>query len=123
MLRIKKIPASTLPETIISLIILLTSFSVAVMLISSLFKETLSENETLLHLKLQEFKAKSLNEHRYFDESIEYKDYVMVKRVFPSVYNPNLIHLSFYALNLKNDTLEKQERFVYVPENSGIQIN
>lgn len=121
MLRIKKVNSSTLPETIISLIILLSSFSIAVMIISSLYKETISENETLVHIKLQEFKNKTLSENLYFDESINYKNYLLVKRVLPSKFNTNLILLKFYALNPSNDTIEKNERLVYVHESSIIQ--
>ncbi|MCX6232971.1 MAG: hypothetical protein NTZ33_15685 [Bacteroidetes bacterium] len=116
MLRIKKIPASTLPETIISLIILLSCFSIAVMLISSLYKETISEKECFLHFKLQEFKSKTLNEHRYFDESVQYRDFLLVKRVSPSKYCSDLIYIKFYTLNDKQDTLLKQELYVYIPE-------
>jgi hypothetical protein len=121
MLRIKKLNSSTLPETIISLIILLSSFSIAVMIISSLYKETISENETLVHIKLQEFKNKTLTENLYFDESINYKNFLLVKNVIPSKFNTNLILLKFYALSPSNDTLEKQERLVCVHESSIMQ--
>lgn len=123
MLRIKKVNSSTLPETIISLIILLSSFSIAVMIISSLYKETISENETLVHIKLQEFKNKTLAENLYFDESINYKNYLLVKKVIPSKFNTNLILLKFYALSQNNDTIERQERLVCVHESSIMQIN
>ncbi len=121
MLRIKKLNSSTLPETIISLIILLSSFSIAVMIISSLYKETISENETLVHIKLQEFKNKTLSENLYFDESINYKNYLLVKRVIPSKFNTNLILLKFYALSPSNDTMERQERLVCLHESSIMQ--
>ena len=121
MLRIKKLNSSTLPETIISLIILLSSFSIAVMIISSLYKETISENETLVHIKLQEFKNKTLSENLYFDESINYKNYLLVKKVVPSKFNANLILLKFFSLSTSNDTIEKNERLVCVHERSIIQ--
>lgn len=117
MFRIKKITSSTLPETIISLIILLTSFSIAVMLISSLYKETISEKDTLVHIKMQEFKSKTIFEKKFFDETIIYNDLKLVKTV--ATYSPNLLLVKFYALNLLNDTLEKQQRYVYLPLSSN----
>ncbi len=82
----------------------------------SLFKETISEKETLIHLKLSEFKNKTIHEKRFFDEIIDYDNCILIKKTTPSELNPDLILLQFFALNEDNDTIEKQQRFIYLPD-------
>ena len=115
---IKRISASTLPETIISLIILLVCFSIAITVISSLYKETISENETMVHFKLQELKDKTIANKLYIDETVKYKDYLLIKTVTTSIINSKLIVIKVFALNSKNDTVEKQQRLIYLPDAS-----
>ena len=94
---IKKIVASTLPEAIISLIILLVCFSIAITVIASLYKETISENETMVHFKLQELKDKAVVDKLYIDETIKYKDYLLIKAVTLSPFNSKLIKIKVFS--------------------------
>ena len=116
MSRIKNISASTLPEAIISLIILLVCFSIAITVISSLYKESISENEIMVHFKLQELKNKTVADKLYIDETAKYKDYLLIKTITPSPFNTKLIAIKVFALNSKNDTIEKQLRLIYLPD-------
>lgn len=93
------------------------------MVISSIYKETISEKEAIVHIKLQEFKNKSLSKNLYFDESTYYNDFKLVRNVILSKYNSDLILLRFFIINPNNDTIEKSERYVFLPVNFNSQLN
>lgn len=89
----KKIPAATLMETMISMVILLVVFGVAMMVYLQVSGSNYNELKAKSYLALQHIKIKTIKSKRLTEESYEMEGYKVYKSIEPYQESLYLIRL------------------------------
>lgn len=110
-LKIKRVPAATLVETIVALIIILVLFSITV----TILVQASLHSPSFLKLRavqlINQVAAETTEEQRIFDEEIVRGDLRVYKRVEIYGEYQNLVNITFTVLDSRNKELITERRF------------
>lgn len=97
--------ASSLLETIVAMVILLTVFSISIVVIQNVLHTASIGDKTNSYFVLQEELYKTLKEKKYFTEEIELEGYTIHKEVYDSVLSDSLMVVHLKAVDKKGIVL------------------
>ncbi|HSZ72322.1 MAG TPA: hypothetical protein VK750_06565 [Cytophagaceae bacterium] len=87
----KKIKASSLLETIVAMVILLTVFSISILAIQNVLRSVQIGNKTYGYFLLQEELAKTLKNKQYISEEIQKDNFIITKDISDSPLSEGLL--------------------------------
>jgi Tfp pilus assembly protein PilV len=109
-----KIQAATLIEVIVSLVIIMIFFGIAMMIYINVLNTSISNRQIQADLLLKEVCEETILNRRYFDEKIEKDGFVVYKSIRKYSDMENVIHLHVETLNkskvVSRDQLINAER-------------
>ncbi len=114
----QKLPASTLVEAVIALVILLTSLTATITMVSNMYGDGVTKPGVEAHIRLCEYKDETLQNKLYTDERKEVNGLILERKISP--YQPSipvnsksqLLQLRFTAYTPLGDTLSTQLRLI-----------
>lgn len=109
-----KVPAATLIEVVVAMLISAICFSLAFATLGQLSVHSLSNKELKAARMLRNLMQESLSQENYFSEKREEGDWELLKTV--KAYGPDLIEIEISVLDAEGNKVSKAKRLVYVQE-------
>lgn len=101
----QQLKASSLLETIVAMVILLTVFSISIMVIQNVLRSASMGDKTNSYFVLEEELQETIKNKTYFNEQIEKDQFKVSKEVFDSVLSDSLLVIELKAVNKKGAVL------------------
>ena len=108
----KKIKAATLVETIVALTIILTAFSIALIVFVNILKTERSWDHLNAVLLLKQVSVDTKLKKIYFDEWLPVKQYDIVKKIIKYEENPHLMLLEIKIYTKNGNLLEQSKELI-----------
>jgi competence protein ComGC len=106
-----KIPAFTLFETLVSLLVILVVFALAVTTIVQVQKNNNGKLLFRAHLSIQQMAVETISNKRFFDEIIHEKGYILEKRILEHSQD-NMVLVHFVAKRSDNLKIIEEKKVV-----------
>jgi len=106
--------ASSILEVLLAMVILATSFGIALMVYLQVISSDRSEQKLIAHKAIERFYVQTKQTERYFDEENTFRYGMLYKTV--EVKENNLIHFHFGAFNENNELLAEQDHYILSDE-------
>jgi Tfp pilus assembly protein PilV len=111
-----KLKASSLIETIIAMVILVSVFSTGIVV----YHKVMSSSMNLQKIKAQHLAFKCIDdtqaEKSVFDAELDVEGLRIVKKVSVTSWSSSMYHLKIAVLNDKKDTLNISQKIIYVED-------
>jgi len=101
----RQIKASSLLETIVAMVILLTVFSISIVVIQNVLRTASMGDRTNSYFILEEELYKTIQSKKYFNEEIEKDQFKVSKQVFDSELSDSLLVIDLKAIDKKGVVL------------------
>lgn len=109
-----KIPAATIIEVVVAMLIAAICFSLAFATLGQLTVYSLSKKQQTAERMLQNLMQESLAQENYFSEQREEGEWQLLKTV--KAYGPELIEIEIAAIDPAGNRVSETKRLVYVSE-------
>ena len=93
----KHIPASTLLETLIAIVLILVCFSIATVVLVNIMQSDNGRMKLHAHLELEALYQKTMDEKTFIDEDVDYETFSIHKSIAPYQNSANLYQLTLTA--------------------------
>lgn len=110
----KKVEASTLVEAIIAMLIITIAFSMALVLMLNLSKNSNNSLKTKAYILANDVLVKTKSENTYFDQEFEYGNITIKKTIVEYENNEELFQLNVSAFDSRNYKLFEQNELIII---------
>lgn len=110
----RKVPAATIIEVVVAMLISAICFSLAFATLGQLTFHSLSNKQQTAERMLQNMMEESLAQENYFSEQRAEGEWQLLKTV--KAYGPELIEIEIAAIDPAGNRVSETKRLVYVPE-------
>ena len=93
----RKVKASSLLETIVAMVILLTVFSISIVIIQNVIRTASVGARTNAYFVLEEELFETIKAKKYFNEEIDHEQFKVSREVFDSVLSDSLLVIELKA--------------------------
>jgi len=97
----QQLKATSLLETIVAMVILLTVFSISIVVIQNVLRTASMGDQTNSYFILEEELYETIKDKKYFNEEIEKDQFKVSKQVFDSVLSDSLLVIDLKAIDKK----------------------
>lgn len=111
-LKTHKVKGSTLIETLIAVVIILTCFSIAMMFFMKLNQSSFTKQHLKAEQLVKQQLYNSLKTENYIDDNFTEEDFTISQTIEPYKNYPNLFILKVEALNKNNKTLASRKQVI-----------
>lgn len=101
----RKVKASSLLETIVAMVILLTVFSISIVVIQNVLRTASIGNKTNTYFILENELLETIKTKKYINEEIEYDQFKVSREVFDSDLSDSLLVIELKAVDAKGTVL------------------
>jgi hypothetical protein len=101
----QRVKASSLLETIVAMVVLLTVFSISLVIIKNVLSVATIGTKTNSYFMLQEEFYETIKNKKYFDEDIDKEQFKISRQVSKSTLSDSLLVIEFKAIDTKGVVL------------------
>jgi len=110
-----KLKGYVLLESMIAMIIVMMCFGFSVMIYNTIVTGTRSKLKVLARIRLENEAVKSKMENRLLDETTDYNEFRIEKRMMPFENSEHIFHLHYTAITPDNILLAEYNEIIHTP--------